>query len=255
MAITIANLITNLDSFIGDTSNDRVTAAERLQYLTEGCVWLQTSLDNDHSIRTYSLSYFDTINSYKLNSDITDVLEGNALRRLVGETNDVDFTRQDARQIFIYLPENSGESPYALERRDSNLYAVINYASKYGALQVSTMDSLTADGGTWASDTTTSDALAVEVDDTDGSNNTLGCFKFDITVAQSANNRATISNATLTAEDLTDDEDLPTWLLDVKFPNVADITSVTLYWGSSSTAYWSASATTNYDGSAFTADF
>lgn len=255
MAITIASIITPYNTFISDASTDRISAAERLQFINEGVIWLATQLDNDHSIRTYSLSYFDTINSYKLNSDISDVLEGNALRRLVGETNDVDLTRKDARQIFIDIANNSSESSYALERRDSNLYAVINHDSKYGALQVSTFSSLTADGGTWASDTTNSDALAVAVDLVDGSNNTLGCLSFDITVAQSANNRATISNATLTSGDLTDDKDLSTWLLDVKFPNVADITSVTLYWGSSDSAYWSATSTTNYDGGAFTADF
>lgn len=254
MATLVSNIITNFNSFIGDASNDRISAAERLQFITESVNWLQLELDNDHSIRTYSVSYFDTINYYKLNSAVTDIFEGNALRRATSES-DIDLTRKDARDVATYIANGLNESVYALERRDSNLYLAVNHDSKYTALQVTSFGSLTADGGTWASDLITSDALAVAVDNTDGSNGTTGCLSFDITVAQSANNRATISNDTLTSEDLTDEKDLTTWLLDVKFPDVTYITSVTLYWGSSSSAYWSVSSTTNYDGGAFTADF
>lgn len=254
MSVTVANLITNFDSFIGDTSNDRVTAAERLQYLSEATAWLQTQLDNDHSIRTYSVSFFDTITSYKLNAAVTDLLESNALRTAVTEEG-VELTRKDSRQVFIDISNESSDESYALERRDSNLYLVINHDPKYIALQVSTLASLTADGGTWAVDATNSDATNLTADDVDGSNGTTGCLSFDADVSQSGNNRITIYNDDFTDEDLTDEEDLSSWLLDVKFPNVADITSVTFYWGSSDSAYWSVTSTTNYDGSAFTADF
>lgn len=254
MSTTVASIHTAFNTYVGDASTDRISAAERLNYTNEAIIWLQTELDNDHSVRTYSVSYFDTLYSYKLNAAVTDVLESNALRRATTE-DDIDMTRKDSRQVLTDISEESQESSYALERRDSNLYLVVNHDSKYTALQVTSFGSLTADGGTWASDTTTSDALAVAVDDTDGSNSTTGCLSFDITVAQSGNNRATISNSDLNDEDLTDDKDLSSWLLDVKFPNVADITSVTLYWGSSASAYWSVTSTTAYDGAAFIADW
>lgn len=243
-----------MNTYIGDASTDRISAAERLQYITEATIWLQTQLDNDHSIRTYSVSYFDTINYYKINSAISDVLESNALRRATSE-RDVDLTRKDARQIAIDISTYQEESGYALERRDGNLYMAINHFSKYTALQVSSFDSLTADGGTWTADTTTSDATNLTVDTVDGSNNTPGCLSFDISVAQSGNNRATIYNSGLNSEDLTDEKDLTTWFLDVKFPDVTYVTSVTLYWGSDASNYWSVTATTGYDGTAFIADW
>lgn len=254
MSTTIASIQTQLNSYIADSSTDRVSAAERLQYITEATIWLQAELDNDHSIRTYSVSYFDTINYYKINAAISDVLESNALRRATSEEN-VDLTRKDARQLAIDISEEQMESAYALERRDGNLYLAINHDSKYDALIVTSFDSLTSAGGTWAADTTNSDATNVAIDTVDGSNGTTGCLSFDVDVSQSGNNRATIYNNDLDDEDLTDYKDLATWLIDVKFPEITNISSVTLYWGSSSTNYYSVTQTTNYDGSAFSADF
>lgn len=254
MSTTIASVQTQFNTYIGDASTDRVSAAERYQYYTEATTWLSTQLDNDHSIRTYSVSFFDTLYSYKLNAAVTDILESNALRRATTET-DIDMTRKDSRQVLTDISENAQESTYALERRDSNLYLVVNHDSKYPALQVTTFDSLTANGGTWAADTTNSDATNVAIDDVDGSNGTVGCLSFDIDVSQSGNNRGTIYNNDLDDEDLSDEADLSSWILDVKFPNVTDITSVTFYWGSSDSNYYSVTQTTNYDGSAFTADF
>lgn len=254
MSLTIATIITPYNSYIGDITTDRVSAAERLQYITEATNWLQTSLDNDHSVRTYSVKYYDSLNYYKLNAAVTDIFEGNALRKAVSET-DIDLTRKDARQVAIDISTNSPEGSYALERRDGNLYLAVNLEPKYTRLQVTSFDSLTADGGTWAADTTNSDATNVAIDTYDGSNNTTGCLSFDISVSQSGNNRATIYNSGLNSEDLTSDKDISSWIIDMKFPTVTYLSSVTFYWGSDSSNYYSVTQTTNYDGSAFSADF
>lgn len=254
MATTIATIQTLFNTFIGDSSTDRISAAERLQFFTEAVAWLQTELDNDHSIRTYSLKYFDTINYYKINSAATDIFESNALRRAVSE-NEIDLTKKDARELAIDISEYSSENAYALERRDGNLYVVVNMDSKYPALQVTHFDSLTANGGTWAADTTNSDATNVAINTVDGSNNTTGCLSFDVDVSQSGNNRATIYNDALTSEDLSSDKDLSSWIIDISFPIITYLSSVTFYWGSSDSNYYSVTQTTNYDGSAFTADF
>lgn len=254
MATTVNAIQTQMNTYVGDASTDRISAAERLQYITEAVVWLQTELDNDHSVRTYSVSYFDTLNYYKLNSALTDVLEGNALRKISSEYM-ADFTRKDARQIALDIGSYNDESSYALERRDANLYLAINHESKYTALRVSNCGSLTADGGTWVSDTTTSDATNLSVNTVDGTLNTTECFSFDADVSQSGNNRVSILNTDLTSEDLTDEKDLTTWLVDVKFPDITNITSVTLSWGSDSSNYYSVTQTTAYDGAAFIADW
>lgn len=254
MSTTINNVQTILNTAIGDSSTDRISAAERLNFITEATNWLQTELDNDHSIRTYSVSYFDTINYYKLNSAVTDIFEGNALRKAVTETN-IDLTRKDARELAIDISEDSGENSYSLERKDGNLYLVINMDSKYPALLVDNFDSLTANGGTWQADGTNSDAENVAIDTVDGSNNTTGCLSFDVDVSNSVNNRATIYNDDLTDEDLSDDKNLSSWIIDMKFPEVTNLSSVTFYWGSSSSNYYSVTQTTAYDGASFIADW
>jgi hypothetical protein len=254
MATTIANVQTIFNTAIGDTSTDRISAAERLNFITEGTIWLAQQLDNDHLVKTYSVSFFDTLFSYKLNAAVTDIFEGNALRRATTET-DIDMTRKDSRQVLTDVSEYSSESSYALERRDGNLFLVINHDSKYSALLVDSFDSLTANGGTWQADTTNSDATNVEIDTVDGSNGTTGCLSFDVDVSQSGNNRATIYNDDLTDEDLSDQKDLSSWIIDMSFPIVTYLSSVTFYWGSSSSNYYSVTQTTNYDGSAFSADF
>ncbi len=254
MATTVASIQTAFNTFIGDASTDRISAAERLSFITEGVNWLQTELDNDHSVRTYSVSYFDTINYYKLNAAVTDIFEGNALRRATSEL-DIDLTRTDARSVATAISNASTDNLYSLERRDSNLYLVVNLDSKYRAMQVDSFDSLTANGGTWQADGTNSDAENVAIDTADGSNGTTGCLSFDVDVSNSVNNRATIYNDDLTSEDLTDLKDLASWVIDMSFPIVTYLSSVTFYWGSSASNYYSVTQTTNYDGSAFTADF
>jgi hypothetical protein len=76
-------------------------------------------------------------------------------------------------------------------------------------------------------------------------------FNFDITVAQTANNRATLSLTDFDSLDLTDYESLTSWLFEVYIPDVTYHTGFTFYWGSSDSAYWSASVTTDVNGSAW----
>jgi hypothetical protein len=101
MSTTVGVIKTQLNTYISDSSTDRISDAQRLQYITEATDWYQLETDNDQSVKTYSISYYDTLNYYKINSAISDVLDSNALRRITGEKRDVDFTKKDARQVAI----------------------------------------------------------------------------------------------------------------------------------------------------------
>lgn len=255
MAITAQTLIDGLNSKIGDSSTDRISAADRYGYITNGVVWLQETLLNDHQVRTYTFDYFDTINYYNITSVIPDLLETNDLNTKVLREGGLPFTKKSSQELRGEVGNFTMESGYAVERRDNKSYLLVNHDSKYTALLVTSFDTLTGDGGTWTADTINSDAINLTVDSIDGSNGTIGCLSFDISVSQSVNNRATIYNDNLISEDLTEDKDLTAFLLDIKFPSITNISSVTFYWGSSSSNYWSVTQTTNHDGSAFTADF
>ncbi len=249
MAITVASLVTNLNTYLGDSSTDRVTDAERLQYLTEATVWLQEELGNEHMVETYPFDYFDTVHQYKITTAVADLLIGADLRR------DQDyqtraFTRKSERELAEDIANASSESAWAVERRDGDSYLVINHSSLYPAKIISSFDALTSGGGTWTADTTNSDATNLTVDTNEyvTSNSSLN---FDVDVSQSGNNRATIYNDTLSSLDLSDYEDISSFVVDVYIPAITNFTSVTFYWGSSDTSYWSATKTTSINGDAW----
>lgn len=249
MSITISNIQTDLNSILGDSSTDRISAAERLAAITEATYWAKEELDNDHAVKTYDLNYFDGAHYYKVSTALSDLFEGNDLRRAVGENNTA-FTRKDSRGMAEDIAQYSTESAFSIERRDGNAYLVINHQSKYTGMQAGTFASSTADTGTWTIDETTSDAtnlLFNSIDFTEGNSS----LQFDVDVSQSVNNRATIINSTLSSEDLTDDKDISSWLLDIKLPEVTYFSSVTFYWGSDSSNYWSVTQTTDMNSAAF----
>ncbi len=251
MSLTISNIITNLDSFIGDTSTDRISAAERLQYITEATVWVMEELGNDHQNATYDLNYLDTVNYYKVTTAVADLLDGADLRR-GKDDHVVSFARKSSREIAEEIGQGDTNSSWAIERRDGDAYLYINHNSKNSAKVVSDMDALTAGGGTWAVDATNSDATNLTVDTTEKKQGSAS-LNFDVDVSQSANNKATIQNTTMTSMDLSDFEDLASWIFWVYVPDVTNFTSVTLYWGDDTSNYWSATVTTDIDGSAWVA--
>lgn len=60
-----------------------------------------------------------------------------------------------------------------------------------------------------------------------------------------------IENSTLTAVDLSDDEDIASLFMYVYFPDSSIITSVNLRWGSASDAYWNRTVTAPHDRTSF----
>lgn len=251
MAVTVASVITNFDTYIGDTSNDRISAAERLQYINEATVWLQEELGNDHMVKTYALNYYDNVHVYKITSAVASLLEGADLRR--GEEDQLEsMTHKSARELAEEIAQESQESSWAIERRDGNWFLVVNHNSKYSPELIASFDNLTADGGDpgWQADTTNSDATNVTADSIEFKTGS-GCINFDADVSQSGNNRATIYNDEFTSKDLTDYLDLAAFVFWVYVPDVTNFSSVTLYWGSSASAYWSATVTTDINSNAF----
>lgn len=253
MSITVSDIQTELNTRIGDSSTDRVSAAQRLSYITQGVVWLQEKLMNDHQAKTYDINFYDGVNYYKLTTVLDDLLEANDLNTKVLTDGGQPFTRKSSQELRAEIGYNFSESSYSIERRDSNSYLLINHDSKYPAMIASSCESTTADGGTWAVDSTNSDATNLTID-TDDFTQGSGSFSFDVDVSQSGNNKATIYNDDLTSEDLSDYKDIAAWLVDVKIPDTTYISSYTFKWGSSTSNYYSVTATTDVNANAFADD-
>ena len=248
MSVTLSNLITNVNTYFGDSTTDRVSDPERYQAITEATVWLLEELGNDHNVKTYDVSYFDTINYYKISSGVSDLLASADLRR-ASDIHSITANHKSSKEMAEAIGKGSNEFAWAIERRDGNSFLAITLNSNKRAQVVANFDSLTSSGGTWAADTSTSDASNVGID----SNEYLegnASLKFDLVVAQSGNNRATIRNTTVNTQNLSIFQDLGSWLLEAYIPDVLTISSYTLTWGSDTSNYWSATVTTDINGSA-----
>lgn len=249
MSVTISSLVSNLNTYLGDSSTDRISDAERYQYLTEATIWLQESLGNEHQDVTYDFDYYDTVHYYNVTGILPDLTEAVDLRCETGK-NYNPFIYKSGKELSTEIANYAMESSYSIERHDREAFLVVNYQGGKSAAQISSFDSFTADGGTWEVDAVNSDATALVLDTIEKKEGTAS-FKFDVDVSQSANNRATILDTTQTTRNLADYEDLAAWFFWVYIPDTTYFSSVTLFWGSDTSNYWSGTATTDFNGNAF----
>lgn len=245
MAKTTANTISRIDQFIGDTSTDSVSQADRFRAISVATQELLHEFGFDMTNKTLTIDYFDTINYYDISSDAPTFTEPADLRVTTEDGHVLPFTRKTPREMAteVNIPEDYA---FGIERRDAKTFLAISYPSQYDAVALHNADSLTANG-TWSADTSTSDATNLTAD-TNEFRQGSGSLNFDIDVSQSGNDRATISNSDMTAVDLTTHEDLSSFICDIYIPDVTDFTGITVYWGSDSSSYWSGSATTDVFG-------
>lgn len=247
MAITTNDIITEVNTYIGDSSTDRISANERLQAITEGTVWTLEEMGSDLQNFVFNFDYYDSVNYYKITTDIADLLEGADLRR-DKTIHSKTFTHLSSASIAEKIGQASSESAWSIERRDNDCYVVINHPTRYSANLITGFDSLTDGGGEWTIDETTSDATNLSIDSNEFKQGS-GCFNFDLDVSQSVNNRATLINSTLPDLDLSSIEDMSAFIFWAYIPDTAEFTSFTLFWGNDTSNYWSATVTTDIDGS------
>lgn len=249
MSVTISSLVSNLNTYLGDSSTDRISDAERYQYLTEATIWLQESLGNEHQDVTYDFDYYDTVNYYNVTGILPDLTEAVDLRCEAGK-NYNPFIYKSGKELSTEIANRAMEASYSIERHDREAFLVVNYQGGKSAAQISSFDSFTADGGTWEVDAVNSDATTLVLDTIEKKEGSAS-FKFDVDVSQSANNRATILNTTQTTRNLADYEDLAAWFFWVYIPDTTYFSSVSLFWGSDTSNFWSGTATTDFNGNAF----
>ena len=249
MSITIADNITNLDTYFGDSSTDRVSEAERFQAITEATVWMLEELGNDHAVKTYALNYLDTVSYYKITTAVSDLLASADLRRGVNDQNRM-AQALSSRAVAEKIGQGSTEFAWAIDRKDSDSFIGVTLNSKNRATIVADFDALTAGGGTWVVDDTNSDATNLTVDTVEKQAGSAS-LNFDADVSQSGNDLATILNTTMNTFDLSAHEDLASWLFEAYVPDVTNFSSFTLTWGSDTSNYWSATVTTDINGTAW----
>lgn len=251
MAITISDIQTDLNTYIGDSGTNTVTANQRLSAISEATTKLSQELQNDHMTDSVEIDHLDSVFYYKITSTVPDLIEPVDLRIKKIDQHTKEAVRKSPRELLAEIGSGSGEFSYSIERRDNDRYLVINFKGRYQVNNISGFDTTDDGGGTWEADTSNSDATNVSIDSNEFLQGT-GSLNFDIDVSQFGSDLAIIKNTSLTSRDLTDLEDLGVWIFDVYIPDVTNFTSVTFYWGSDTSNYWSSTVTTDIDGASFT---
>lgn len=206
------------------------------------------SPDYDFAIRQYSFNFFENVLEYSLDGNAADFKNYYDLRR--GEDDHDEFIYlEDPEQIRLHWARGDHRSMAAIDHREGKTYLLINHESKYSSLTVDNLDSLTTDG-TWAADTTNSDATNVTSDDETYKKGTAS-LNFDLNVSQSGNSYAIIQNSTMTAQDWSDYEDTGFLRVWVFIPDNTYISQFTARWGSDTSNYWQQTVTTDHNGDSF----
>ena len=171
-----------------------------------------------------------------------------------------DLKREQVADLFPQVGRTRADNPSLRFVKTFDLYKsnnsfTISYDSGVKSLRFSkdtayprkvlhNLNSITSNGA-WAADGTDASNLTA---DTKNKAQGSASFNFDLL---GVGTTGYIENSTLTAVDLSDEEDQSKVFVWVYIPDTSIITNFILYWGSSSTAYWSATVTSPHDTSSF----
>ena len=196
--------------------------------------------------RTATLTYLDSVNEYSAPVDL-DHLIAYVPDSFDGYQEKID---EKTPEEFVRLDNRGKQNISAIDMADQAKKILLKYNGQFNAVVVNQASDLTANGA-WSADTTGSDASNLTKDSLTFRKYN-GSLNFDVTVAQSTNNYAQISNSTVSAVDLEDEENVAHFVCEVYIPDITNISSFTMRWGSSSSAYFEKTVTTKINSGAFT---
>ena len=78
--MNLSDVLKNVNTFIGDYSEDRVTADERYQAATEATAWLLEELGNEHMTDRAEIEFLPTVMWYKMDNLTPYLLTAGQLR-------------------------------------------------------------------------------------------------------------------------------------------------------------------------------
>lgn len=242
MAKTLDEFVSAIQPLLRDKTTGVVETNDVRDALNR-CIRYLTEKEGIYASKNKSdLSVFPTVYSYPVPSDFSDPINIYA-----NDGNPMNVTRKtpDGFQQVV----SSQDNIMAVDTILGDNFLRLKMSSAGSSITLHNCDSLTANG-TWAADTSGSDATNLTLDEVNKKEG-AGALNFDADVSQSVNNFSAVSNSTLTALDLSNYSNSGTAFMWVYLPDVTYITSLTFRWGSSSSAYYSNTATTQFNGQAF----
>jgi len=211
--MNLSDVIKDINTFIGDSSTDRVSAADRYQAATEATAWLLEELGNEHMVDRAEVEFLPTVMWYKMDNMTPYLLTSGELAFSEDEDNAADFTRVDARQLTTLSNEKYG---YAIERFNGASYLGVRMpnANKYPHKDIIAFNKSDGNSYTGLNATNiTKEKFAVS---------------FEMaTTGQSSTGLALTSEA----KNLGDYVESGVIIFEVEIPDVTDVTSVSIKFG------------------------
>ena len=238
--MTITEIKDNLSALLHGGSLNKVRNIESL-FERVGNTML-SKIDPIDTMRTAAMAatIHDDIYNYALPSDFKKIID---LYPQAGRENLDSAGRRYAEKFD--LTKGLTNKTISIEGSEGSKFLRVNWRSRTPKT-INELNSLTANG-TWSAVGTATGLAADDIDYVSGS----GSIKFDLVTTGDG-----IQNTTMSAVDLTDEDEVADFFLWFKIKNAADLaklTSITLIWGNDlTTAYWTGVAqTTQLDGTAF----
>jgi len=223
----------------------------RLEAINDAMAQLYAEFDISTGKRELTVDLVPNGKAVLLSNFMDDFKKPADLRYLNQSDHFREYVLREDDEFMVNIGRQAALDEYAIDYRDGDLFIKTNSANGVTSAQLHGMGDLDVDG-TWASDTTGSDATTLAETETLSLTQATS-LTFDIDVSQSANNYALIQNSDMEATDLSDYQDIGRIQFWIKLPSVTNFTNVEVRWGSSASVYWSGTATTQADGSALVA--
>lgn len=231
--MNLLDIFKDVNSFIGDSSNDRISASDRYLAATEATAWLLEELGNEHMVDRVEIEYLPTVTWYKVDNLTPYLLTAGELSFKEDETNTGDFTRVDSRDLSGISKDRQA---FAIERYNGSSYMGINIPQNSSYRQRDLIEFNLQDGLVYTG--VNADNIVKEKDS----------ISFDmVATGQAATGLTTVTQAI----DLTDFSDVGVLILEVEIPDITDVNSISMKFGSDqSTNYYLASAVQDANGNA-----
>lgn len=228
--MTLNDIFTSINIFINDKSTDRVTEEDRFIAATEATAWLLEELGNEHMVDRADIEFLPTVTWYKMDNLTPYLLTAGQLR-FKEEDDHSDFTRVEAREL---VDNNNQKYQYAIERFNDDSYIGINVpnSSRYPHLDLIPFTS--TDGLTYTG--INADNIVAEKD----------AVRFDM---QNTGQSSTGLSTTSQPINIQDYETEGVFIFEFEIPDVQDVTSVTLKFGTNlSTDYYAGTVSQDVNG-------
>lgn len=237
MSFTISQINDHLDGMGHGTTTNKITNIEALHERAAA-----TFLVKCHPLEvirnaTMANLVHDDVYNYSLPSDFGSIID------LIPDDERESWDRAVRNRAGQFdLEKAIKNQTLSIEAVDGTKFARINWRTRQGKV-LNELNSLTGNG-TWSAQGSATNVVLDTIFKKSGS----ASVRFDLVASGDG-----IKNTTMTAVDLTDEDEIADVFVWVYFPSITNLTSISAVWGNDlTTKYWTSTAqTTQADGSAF----